>query len=64
MPSSVWLSHEKQKKLHSFLEHLFSQVGQLTSAQVEGTDPTVVLSYSRTLIQTSKYNKQGKNYGL
>uniref|UniRef100_A0A671YMU5 Phosphatidylinositol-3,4,5-trisphosphate dependent Rac exchange factor 2 n=1 Tax=Sparus aurata TaxID=8175 RepID=A0A671YMU5_SPAAU len=25
MPSSVWLSHEKQKKLHSFLEHLFSQ---------------------------------------
>lgn len=29
MPSSVWLSHEKQKKLHSFLEHLFSQVGQL-----------------------------------
>lgn len=29
MPSSVWLSHDKQKKLHSFLEHLFSQVGQL-----------------------------------
>lgn len=29
MPSSVWLSHEKQKKLHSFLEHLFSQVSQL-----------------------------------
>uniref|UniRef100_A0A4W6DXA6 Phosphatidylinositol-3,4,5-trisphosphate dependent Rac exchange factor 2 n=1 Tax=Lates calcarifer TaxID=8187 RepID=A0A4W6DXA6_LATCA len=28
---SVWLSHDKQKKLHSFLEHLFSQVGQLTS---------------------------------
>uniref|UniRef100_A0A8C7XJQ8 Phosphatidylinositol 3,4,5-trisphosphate-dependent Rac exchanger 2 protein n=1 Tax=Oryzias sinensis TaxID=183150 RepID=A0A8C7XJQ8_9TELE len=26
---SVWLSHEKQKKLHSFLEHLFSQVGHL-----------------------------------
>uniref|UniRef100_A0A669BAQ4 Phosphatidylinositol 3,4,5-trisphosphate-dependent Rac exchanger 2 protein n=1 Tax=Oreochromis niloticus TaxID=8128 RepID=A0A669BAQ4_ORENI len=25
MPSSVWLSHDKQKKLHSFLEHLFSQ---------------------------------------
>lgn len=36
MPSSVWLSHEKQKKLHSFLEHLFSQVGQLTSAQGKG----------------------------
>uniref|UniRef100_A0A672J3W3 Phosphatidylinositol 3,4,5-trisphosphate-dependent Rac exchanger 2 protein n=1 Tax=Salarias fasciatus TaxID=181472 RepID=A0A672J3W3_SALFA len=29
MPSSVWLSHDKQKKLHSFLEHLFSQVGRL-----------------------------------
>lgn len=29
VPSSVWLSHEKQKKLHSFLEHLFSQVGRL-----------------------------------
>uniref|UniRef100_A0A667Y3X8 Phosphatidylinositol 3,4,5-trisphosphate-dependent Rac exchanger 2 protein n=1 Tax=Myripristis murdjan TaxID=586833 RepID=A0A667Y3X8_9TELE len=28
MPSSVWLSHDKQKKLHSFLEHLFSQVGK------------------------------------
>lgn len=28
MPSSVWLSHDKQKKLHSFLEHLFSQVSQ------------------------------------
>uniref|UniRef100_A0A672J3S1 Phosphatidylinositol 3,4,5-trisphosphate-dependent Rac exchanger 2 protein n=1 Tax=Salarias fasciatus TaxID=181472 RepID=A0A672J3S1_SALFA len=26
MPSSVWLSHDKQKKLHSFLEHLFSQM--------------------------------------
>lgn len=38
MPSSVWLSHEKQKKLHSFLEHLFSQVGQLISAQVKGAD--------------------------
>uniref|UniRef100_A0A8C7FC82 Phosphatidylinositol-3,4,5-trisphosphate dependent Rac exchange factor 2 n=1 Tax=Oncorhynchus kisutch TaxID=8019 RepID=A0A8C7FC82_ONCKI len=24
---SVWISHDKQKKLHSFLEHLFSQVG-------------------------------------
>lgn len=29
MPSSVWLSHDKQKKLHSFLEHLFSQVGEI-----------------------------------
>lgn len=43
MPSSVWLSHEKQKKLHSFLEHLFSQVGQLTSAQVKGADLAIVL---------------------
>lgn len=67
MPSSVWLSHEKQKKLHSFLEHLFSQVGQVTSAQVEGPDPTVVLivlSHSRALIQTLKYTKQGKDYRL
>uniref|UniRef100_A0A8C4DKH5 Phosphatidylinositol 3,4,5-trisphosphate-dependent Rac exchanger 2 protein n=1 Tax=Dicentrarchus labrax TaxID=13489 RepID=A0A8C4DKH5_DICLA len=31
MPSSVWLSHDKQKKLHSFLEHLFSQVDSITS---------------------------------
>lgn len=38
MPSSVWLSHEKQKKLHSFLEHLFSQVGQRASAQVKVAD--------------------------
>lgn len=38
MPSSVWLSHDKQKKLHSFLEHLFSQVGQLNIC----TDVTVV----------------------
>ncbi|KAM9775546.1 phosphatidylinositol 3,4,5-trisphosphate-dependent Rac exchanger 2 protein isoform 1-T1 [Syngnathus typhle] len=29
--SSVRLSHEKQKKLHSFLEHLFSQVDSITS---------------------------------
>ncbi|CAL8294989.1 unnamed protein product [Lota lota] len=31
MPSSMWLSHDKQKKLHSFLEHLFSQVDSITS---------------------------------
>ncbi|XP_037549901.1 phosphatidylinositol 3,4,5-trisphosphate-dependent Rac exchanger 2 protein [Nematolebias whitei] len=31
MPSSVWLSHDKQKKLYSFLEHLFSQVDSITS---------------------------------
>uniref|UniRef100_A0A8C5AAH8 Phosphatidylinositol-3,4,5-trisphosphate dependent Rac exchange factor 2 n=1 Tax=Gadus morhua TaxID=8049 RepID=A0A8C5AAH8_GADMO len=31
MPSSMWLSHDKQKKLHGFLEHLFSQVSQLAS---------------------------------
>uniref|UniRef100_A0AAR2LYB6 Phosphatidylinositol 3,4,5-trisphosphate-dependent Rac exchanger 2 protein n=1 Tax=Pygocentrus nattereri TaxID=42514 RepID=A0AAR2LYB6_PYGNA len=29
MPASVWISHDKQKKLHSFLEHLFSQVSLL-----------------------------------
>uniref|UniRef100_A0A672KJK7 Phosphatidylinositol-3,4,5-trisphosphate dependent Rac exchange factor 2 n=1 Tax=Sinocyclocheilus grahami TaxID=75366 RepID=A0A672KJK7_SINGR len=26
MPTSVWITHDKQKKLHGFLEHLFSQV--------------------------------------
>uniref|UniRef100_A0A6Q2X1T2 Phosphatidylinositol-3,4,5-trisphosphate-dependent Rac exchange factor 2 n=1 Tax=Esox lucius TaxID=8010 RepID=A0A6Q2X1T2_ESOLU len=26
MSTSVWISHDKQKKLHGFLEHLFSQV--------------------------------------
>uniref|UniRef100_A0A8C2PN12 Phosphatidylinositol 3,4,5-trisphosphate-dependent Rac exchanger 2 protein n=1 Tax=Cyprinus carpio TaxID=7962 RepID=A0A8C2PN12_CYPCA len=26
IPTSVWISHDKQKKLHGFLEHLFSQV--------------------------------------
>uniref|UniRef100_A0A3Q1JSC9 Phosphatidylinositol 3,4,5-trisphosphate-dependent Rac exchanger 2 protein n=1 Tax=Anabas testudineus TaxID=64144 RepID=A0A3Q1JSC9_ANATE len=31
MPSSVWLSHDKQKKIHSFLEHLFSQVDSISS---------------------------------
>uniref|UniRef100_A0A8C6LIW3 Phosphatidylinositol 3,4,5-trisphosphate-dependent Rac exchanger 2 protein n=1 Tax=Nothobranchius furzeri TaxID=105023 RepID=A0A8C6LIW3_NOTFU len=31
MASSVWLSHDKQKKLHSFLEHLFSQVDSISS---------------------------------
>ncbi|XP_030204846.1 phosphatidylinositol 3,4,5-trisphosphate-dependent Rac exchanger 2 protein [Gadus morhua] len=31
MPSSMWLSHDKQKKLHGFLEHLFSQVDSITS---------------------------------
>lgn len=31
MPSSVWLSHDKQKKLYSFLEHLFSQVSQFNT---------------------------------
>ncbi|XP_031440242.1 phosphatidylinositol 3,4,5-trisphosphate-dependent Rac exchanger 2 protein isoform X2 [Clupea harengus] len=31
MPASVWISHDKQKKLHGFLEHLFSQVESITS---------------------------------
>lgn len=42
MPSSVWLSHDKQKKIHSFLEHLFSQVGQLNIC----TDVTVTQTVS------------------
>uniref|UniRef100_A0A9J7Z248 Phosphatidylinositol 3,4,5-trisphosphate-dependent Rac exchanger 2 protein n=1 Tax=Cyprinus carpio carpio TaxID=630221 RepID=A0A9J7Z248_CYPCA len=29
IPTSVWISHDKQKKLHGFLEHLFSQVCKL-----------------------------------
>uniref|UniRef100_A0A8C2HYF4 Phosphatidylinositol-3,4,5-trisphosphate-dependent Rac exchange factor 2 n=1 Tax=Cyprinus carpio TaxID=7962 RepID=A0A8C2HYF4_CYPCA len=31
IPTSVWISHDKQKKLHGFLEHLFSQVESITS---------------------------------
>uniref|UniRef100_A0AAQ4Q4E6 Phosphatidylinositol 3,4,5-trisphosphate-dependent Rac exchanger 2 protein n=1 Tax=Gasterosteus aculeatus aculeatus TaxID=481459 RepID=A0AAQ4Q4E6_GASAC len=31
LTASVWLSHDKQKKLHGFLEHLFSQVDSITS---------------------------------
>uniref|UniRef100_A0AAQ6A5Q1 Phosphatidylinositol 3,4,5-trisphosphate-dependent Rac exchanger 2 protein n=1 Tax=Amphiprion ocellaris TaxID=80972 RepID=A0AAQ6A5Q1_AMPOC len=41
MPSSVWLSHDKQKKLHSFLEHLFSQVGQASLLPGAEMDPRV-----------------------
>uniref|UniRef100_A0A673MQY3 Phosphatidylinositol 3,4,5-trisphosphate-dependent Rac exchanger 2 protein n=1 Tax=Sinocyclocheilus rhinocerous TaxID=307959 RepID=A0A673MQY3_9TELE len=31
MPTSIWITHDKQKKLHGFLEHLFSQVESITS---------------------------------
>ncbi|KAJ8010881.1 hypothetical protein DPEC_G00079750 [Dallia pectoralis] len=31
MSASVWISHDKQKKLHGFLEHLFSQVDSISS---------------------------------
>ncbi|KAF4075695.1 hypothetical protein AMELA_G00221840 [Ameiurus melas] len=31
MPASMWISPDKQKKLHGFLEHLFSQVESMTS---------------------------------
>uniref|UniRef100_A0A3B3S0B6 Phosphatidylinositol-3,4,5-trisphosphate dependent Rac exchange factor 2 n=1 Tax=Paramormyrops kingsleyae TaxID=1676925 RepID=A0A3B3S0B6_9TELE len=31
MPVSMWISHDKQKKLHSFLEHLCNQVDSITS---------------------------------
>ncbi|MCJ8745772.1 hypothetical protein PDJAM_G00134330 [Pangasius djambal] len=30
MPASMWISPDKQKKLHGFLEHLFSQVESIT----------------------------------
>ncbi|KAI5617161.1 phosphatidylinositol 3,4,5-trisphosphate-dependent Rac exchanger 2 protein, partial [Silurus asotus] len=31
MPASMWISPDKQKKLHGFLEHLFSQVESMMS---------------------------------
>uniref|UniRef100_W5M9W3 Phosphatidylinositol 3,4,5-trisphosphate-dependent Rac exchanger 2 protein n=1 Tax=Lepisosteus oculatus TaxID=7918 RepID=W5M9W3_LEPOC len=31
LPVNVWISHDKQKKLHGFLEHLFSQVESIMS---------------------------------
>ncbi|KAM9436261.1 phosphatidylinositol 3,4,5-trisphosphate-dependent Rac exchanger 2 protein [Clarias gariepinus] len=31
MPASMWISPDKQKKLHGFLEHLFSQMESMTS---------------------------------
>ncbi|XP_061777835.1 phosphatidylinositol 3,4,5-trisphosphate-dependent Rac exchanger 2 protein isoform X2 [Nerophis ophidion] len=43
--SSVWLSHEKQKKLHSFLEHLFSQVDSIIS-MLRG--PVVARAFEQT----------------
>uniref|UniRef100_A0A8C7XIB0 Phosphatidylinositol 3,4,5-trisphosphate-dependent Rac exchanger 2 protein n=1 Tax=Oryzias sinensis TaxID=183150 RepID=A0A8C7XIB0_9TELE len=50
VPSSVWLSHEKQKKLHSFLEHLFSQVDTITST-LRG--PVVARAFEQTKCFTS-----------
>ncbi|KAL1248711.1 hypothetical protein QQF64_022029, partial [Cirrhinus molitorella] len=45
MPTSVWISHDKQKKLHGFLEHLFSQVESITSL-LKG--PTVTRAFEQT----------------
>lgn len=50
MPSSVWLSHEKQKKLHSFMEHLFSQVGQHTNTCTWGFGDVAAPMPCRSLI--------------
>lgn len=49
MPSSVWLSHDKERKLHGFLEHLFSQVSQVNMVKREiicNPIPTVEFSCS------------------
>ncbi|XP_063062477.1 phosphatidylinositol 3,4,5-trisphosphate-dependent Rac exchanger 2 protein [Engraulis encrasicolus] len=45
MPTSVWISHDKQKKLHGFLEHLFSQVESITSL-LKG--PVVAKAFEQT----------------
>uniref|UniRef100_A0A8D3C121 Phosphatidylinositol 3,4,5-trisphosphate-dependent Rac exchanger 2 protein n=1 Tax=Scophthalmus maximus TaxID=52904 RepID=A0A8D3C121_SCOMX len=70
MPSSVWLSHDKQKKLHSFLEHLFSQVIAYADLQQRITisylytpecDPWNLPSSVQTLTQTiAKYVEEVK----
>uniref|UniRef100_A0A674NM56 Phosphatidylinositol 3,4,5-trisphosphate-dependent Rac exchanger 2 protein n=1 Tax=Takifugu rubripes TaxID=31033 RepID=A0A674NM56_TAKRU len=56
MPSSVWLSHEKQKKLHSFLEHLFSQVDSITSV-LRG--PAIARAFEQTKCFTPTRGLQG-----
>uniref|UniRef100_A0A4W6DYZ0 Phosphatidylinositol-3,4,5-trisphosphate dependent Rac exchange factor 2 n=1 Tax=Lates calcarifer TaxID=8187 RepID=A0A4W6DYZ0_LATCA len=61
MPSSVWLSHDKQKKLHSFLEHLFSQVDSITS-MLRGV--VVARAFEQTKCFTPGRGLQGKTPGL
>uniref|UniRef100_A0A8D3C811 Phosphatidylinositol 3,4,5-trisphosphate-dependent Rac exchanger 2 protein n=1 Tax=Scophthalmus maximus TaxID=52904 RepID=A0A8D3C811_SCOMX len=62
MPSSVWLSHDKQKKLHSFLEHLFSQVNCTKKLRLHvKQDPWNLPSSVQTLTQTiAKYVEEVK----
>uniref|UniRef100_A0A672J732 Phosphatidylinositol 3,4,5-trisphosphate-dependent Rac exchanger 2 protein n=1 Tax=Salarias fasciatus TaxID=181472 RepID=A0A672J732_SALFA len=60
MPSSVWLSHDKQKKLHSFLEHLFSQVDSITS-MLRGA--VVARAFEQTKCFTPGRGLQGKTPG-
>uniref|UniRef100_A0A669BY90 Phosphatidylinositol 3,4,5-trisphosphate-dependent Rac exchanger 2 protein n=1 Tax=Oreochromis niloticus TaxID=8128 RepID=A0A669BY90_ORENI len=61
MPSSVWLSHDKQKKLHSFLEHLFSQVDSITSML---TGAVVARAFEQTKCFTPGRGLQGKTAPL
>uniref|UniRef100_A0A8D3C429 Phosphatidylinositol-3,4,5-trisphosphate dependent Rac exchange factor 2 n=1 Tax=Scophthalmus maximus TaxID=52904 RepID=A0A8D3C429_SCOMX len=66
MPSSVWLSHDKQKKLHSFLEHLFSQMDPKVNCTKKlrlhvKQDPWNLPSSVQTLTQTiAKYVEEVK----
>uniref|UniRef100_A0A7N6A4Y7 Phosphatidylinositol 3,4,5-trisphosphate-dependent Rac exchanger 2 protein n=1 Tax=Anabas testudineus TaxID=64144 RepID=A0A7N6A4Y7_ANATE len=61
MPSSVWLSHDKQKKIHSFLEHLFSQVDSISSV-LKGA--VVARAFEQTKCFTPGRGLQGKTPGL
>uniref|UniRef100_A0A672KEW5 Phosphatidylinositol 3,4,5-trisphosphate-dependent Rac exchanger 2 protein n=1 Tax=Sinocyclocheilus grahami TaxID=75366 RepID=A0A672KEW5_SINGR len=56
MPTSVWITHDKQKKLHGFLEHLFSQVESITSL-LKGA--TVTRAFEQTKCFTPGRGLQG-----
>uniref|UniRef100_A0A673MP60 Phosphatidylinositol 3,4,5-trisphosphate-dependent Rac exchanger 2 protein n=1 Tax=Sinocyclocheilus rhinocerous TaxID=307959 RepID=A0A673MP60_9TELE len=56
MPTSIWITHDKQKKLHGFLEHLFSQVESITSL-LKGA--TVTRAFEQTKCFTPGRGLQG-----
>uniref|UniRef100_A0A6Q2XR50 Phosphatidylinositol 3,4,5-trisphosphate-dependent Rac exchanger 2 protein n=1 Tax=Esox lucius TaxID=8010 RepID=A0A6Q2XR50_ESOLU len=58
MSTSVWISHDKQKKLHGFLEHLFSQVESITSL-LRGE--VVTKAFEQTKCFTPGRGLQGKD---